>query len=200
MDGTAIPSPATLPSRVAMLGAAPGTPWAACAEAARGFGLGLILRGLQRGQAVLIAAREPAMWLPFALGALGAGAVLQGANADPARCAVVLTDDAGRFAATPAWPQLLAVVAPARLAGLPRTQTLPELLALGSAVHGLDPGMWAECLADLRATAPALGTLSHGACAAALAGSLAAPEQLASGLAKLLSHASLPENQGRQAP
>ena len=200
----------TLPQRIdALARAAPDTPWAVCAEAARSLALGLIMRGLQRGHRVLFADPDTRGSLPLALGALGAGAVLQAvdgmaredlwAQAAAARCAVVIMDGArwDRHAAAVArYPELLAVLMPALPQAASATHfalALPDILTLGRAVQALDPGMWDECLDRLRPDDPAISpasadgdTVDHQACARVLARFMSDPAALAAGLFSLL--------------
>ena len=86
-------------------------------------------------------------------------------------------------------PSLLAVIGPAtsRPRTTPRRRTLDEVIALGRAVDGLDPGMWEDCLGALRARDPALRVgdrqLDHARCAALLQGAGMRPAALARVLA-----------------
>lgn len=210
------PGPTTLPGRIEALGLAVSRhpAWAEAAEAARCFGLGLILRGLQPGQPVLVAGCRGTMWLPIICGALGAGGVVAACDADAPiedvvgiagrhRCKVVVLDQERRWECLTEigsrMPGLLALVGPESRPGRPGRPVvlgLRDIMTLGRAVHALDLGMWRECLAGLRPADPALqrpavpddpgGTIHHQDCERALSPCLAEPAILADGLAALL--------------
>ena len=210
------PRPTTLPGRIEALGltAIRHASWAAVAEASRCFGLGLIVRGLQPGQRVLMADCRGPTWLPVVCGAMGAGGVVAWCDGDAPiddvvgfaarhRCKIVILDQASRLECLAEHgarlPGLLALVGPDSRPGRPGRPVVlsfRDLLTLGRAVDALDPGMWRECLVGLRPDDPALqrsaapddpdGTINHRDCERALSPCLAEPAILADGLAALL--------------
>jgi len=204
---------ASLPGRVAAL-ALEEPAWASVAAMAGAIGLGLIMVGLQRGGPALVEIADPLLGLGCALGALGAGAILvaapgraTGADAAPPApdCVLAIVDAAPRAhaltSALAGRPALLAIIGPASHwpGATPHRRTLEEIIALGRAVDGLDPGMWSECLGALRSRDPALRAggrqLDHARCAALLQGAGMRPEALARALAHHL-HPALAQGPG----
>jgi acyl-CoA synthetase (AMP-forming)/AMP-acid ligase II len=196
----------SLPFRIERLGATDAG-WSAIAAQVRALGLGLIMRGVQRGQPVLVLAADPLQHMILCSGAMGAGAVPVAVDpcADAAatldlamqeRCALLLIADAERQhalrAGAAALPGLHALVGPdgADWRHRPAMFALADVAALGRAVDALDPGMWGDCLGGLRPTDAALhlgdATMTHASCAAALATVPATPPDLAAALAALL--------------
>jgi hypothetical protein len=224
MDGGLLGQPrmTTLPSRIDALGSAASRhpSWAEVAEASRCFGLGLIVRGLQPSQLVLVADCRGPLWLPVVCGVMGAGGVVAPCDVDAPiddvvrfigrhRCKIVIFDQESRLEClaerSSRLPSLLALVGPDGRPGRPGRPVvlgLRDLLTLGRAVHALDPGMWRECLAEIRPADPALkpsavpddpgGTISHQDCERALSPCLAEPAILADGLYSLLAKSGRP--------
>lgn len=186
MDGSH-PAPraaVSLPMRIDRLGALDPA-WSGLAARSRALGLGLVMRGVQRGHPALLRVADPIERLALGCGAMGAGAVL---SDDPEGCALLVTTDAALQERLRRRATMLALVGPrpGDRRERPMRLSIEEVVALGAAVDALDPGMWGECLAALRPNDAALRGMTHAGCAARLAAVPATPAAMAAALAALL--------------